>query len=631
MDYSDLGFKCGLEIHQRVNSKKLFCSCYFDPSKEEAKESPEAGKTMEAKVPKNQNNFSRRLRAVVGETGTIDPSAAFEAAKGKKFNYFWDGKNSCAVEKDEEPPQEMNKEALVLGATIAKMLGADVVDTLFVMRKTVIDGSAVSGFQRTALLALDGNIELDGIKIGIPTIALEEESCAILEKTPGSSDINYSLDRLGIPLIEIATSPTIKSGLQAMEIAKKIGGLLRATGKVQRGIGSIRQDLNISISAGQRVEIKGVQELSNIPILVDNEVKRQISLLKLRERLKERHMILGNEHFSIKNLTFAFKSTGCKLISEGIRRKEEVFGMKLQSFAGLFGEEIMPSYRFGSEVSAYVKQYSSAKGIVHSDEKIEEKYGISISEIDVLEKELNLGKEDLFVLVIGTETVCKKALRAAFDRCVQLQIGVPKETRKADGEISIFMRPLPGAARMYPETDLLPIKITREILETAQKQLPESEEEKRKKYLEWGLNEQLCEKMIKSRDWERFEKFVSGRREIAQVAALTLLESMTALKREGVAADELGDETLMEIFGMFADGKITKAAILELLKLCAENPGIEPLELVKKGNLGKFSKEEIKKLLLGLEGTPEKRFATLIKEHRLRIDAAELKQMIDGK
>ena len=622
MDYSDLGFKCGLEIHQRIDSKKLFCSCYFDPGKEEVKESFGV---------QSKHKFSRRLRAVVGETGIVDPSAAFEAAKGKKFNYFWEGKNSCAVEKDEEPPHKMNKEALSLGITIAKMLGANVLDTVFVMRKTVIDGSAVAGFQRTALFALDGSIESEGEKIGIPTIALEEESCAILDNALGSSDINYSLDRLGIPLIEIATSPTIISGKQAMEVAQKIGGMLRATGKVQRGIGSIRQDLNISISRGERVEIKGIQELSNIPILVENEVNRQINLLKLRERLREMHIILGNEHFSIKNLTFAFKSTGCKLISEGIKRKEEVFGMKLQSFSKLFGEEIMPSYRFGTEVSAYVKQYSSAKGIIHSDENLDEKYGISILEISVLEKELNLGKEDLFVLVIGTEEVCKKALEAVFARCVQLQVGVPKETRKAMGEISVFMRPLPGNARMYPETDLLPIKITKGILEIAEKQIPESLDEKKKKYIGWGLNGQLCENMARSREWERFEKFVSKRKEIAQVVALTLLESVTALKREGIAADGLNDETLMEIFELFAEGKITKAAILELIKLCANSPDINPSDLVIKEKLGRLSKEEIKKLLLGLDGTPEKRFALLIKEHRLRIEAFELKQIIDGK
>ncbi|MFH1258010.1 MAG: Glu-tRNA(Gln) amidotransferase subunit GatE, partial [Candidatus Micrarchaeota archaeon] len=294
MDLSDLGFKCGIEIHQRLSTGKLFCKCYCDPNKEEPNE------TM---------RIARKLKATVGEMGKFDPAAAFEAAKGKNFVYIIDEKTSCAVEADEEPPHRMNAEALAVALTVSKLLNSKIVDDIFVMRKTVIDGSAVSGFQRTALIALDGKIQTSKGEIPIPMLALEEESSGIVEKTGIEGEITYRLDRQGIPLIEIATSPDLKDGQHAMETAEKIGQLLRSTGKVQRGLGSIRQDLNISITQGARVEIKGVQELKLIPKLIGNEIARQINLLKIREQLKERHVLLGEEHFHAKGVSHIFKNT----------------------------------------------------------------------------------------------------------------------------------------------------------------------------------------------------------------------------------------------------------------------------------------------------------------------------------
>jgi len=255
IDYEKLGFKCGIEAHQQIEGKKLFCQCPTTNSRK--------GDGI---------MISRKLRAVIGETGEVDKAAAFEMAKGKTFNYVGNKKEACLVELDEEPPHSINPEAVETALMIAKLLNANIVDEIQVMRKTVVDGSNTTGFQRTALIAQNGFIETSKGKVGIDTICLEEEACQKVKEE--KANVVYRLDRLGIPLIEIATAPDIKDNEHAKETAEKIGMILRSTGKVKRGIGTIRQDVNVSIKGKNRVEIKGFQELKIMPKVIENEVKR---------------------------------------------------------------------------------------------------------------------------------------------------------------------------------------------------------------------------------------------------------------------------------------------------------------------------------------------------------------------
>lgn len=618
MEYQELGFKCGIEIHQRLDTRKLYCDCYCDPNKGNGEALGRSGKKI-----------SRRLHAVVGETGKIDPAAAFESLRSQKFTYLFDDSNSCLVEADEEPPHAASPEALQAALVFSRMLGARVADTIFVMRKTVIDGSAVSGFQRTALVAMDGKIQTSLGYLDIPTIALEEESSGIVEKRLGETV--FRLDRQGIPLLEVATSPNIKNGIHAMEAAEKIGSLMRSTGKVQRGLGSIRQDLNVSISQGARVEIKGVQDLKLIPALIENEVARQINLLKVRGELQSRHILLGDEHFSIKEVTSIFSNTGCKLIGEAKKRNEKVFALKLQSFAQLFKAFLMPGHTLGAEIAGHVRAHSMAKGIIHTDEALEEKYSMNVSEISLLDKQMNAANGDLLILCIGPEDVCRLGLRAAFDRCVQLQKGVPEETRRAEGEISIFMRPLPGSARMYPETDLSPIPITQEMIREAESKKPEAPDDKKARYQKAGLGLQLAEKMVKSPEWDRFEKLLSKSKAPPQLIAITLLETLISLKREGVAIERLNDSDLLGLFEAFSTSAITKAAIPELIKLKCANYGLSFDALAGKHNLKKLPKDMLLKISLSTPGTSEKKFAQIMKLHRLQVDPKELQEILEGK
>jgi glutamyl-tRNA(Gln) amidotransferase subunit E len=238
MDYSAIGLKCGLEVHQQLDTGKLYCRC---PSL--------------LREGKPDFVFRRRLRASASEMGEIDRAAAEQSGRGMLFEYNSFKDCCCLVEADEEPPKPTDPQALETVLKISLMCNASVFDELFAMRKIVVDGSNTTGFQRTMLVAENGSLDLGKKKIGIQTIVLEEDACRPVEKT--ADKVVYSLDRQGIPLIEIATAPEIRSPEEALECALKLGELLRRTCKAKRGLGTIRQDINISIEGGARVEIKG--------------------------------------------------------------------------------------------------------------------------------------------------------------------------------------------------------------------------------------------------------------------------------------------------------------------------------------------------------------------------------------
>ena len=257
MDYKKLGFKAGIEIHQQLEGKKLFCDCpavVHDPNKADV-------------------FFERKLRAAAGETGKVDQAAAYEMKKDKIFQYEACSSSSCLVEYDDEPPHELNKDCLEIALEVSKLLNAKVVDEIHFMRKTVVDGSNVSGFQRTGLIASDGYIETSKGRVGIEGVFLEEEAAQKLEEK--EHIVKYRLDRLGVALLEIATDPSIKDAEHAKEVSSIIGMMLRSTGKVKRGIGTIRQDVNVSIKGHPRVELKGFQELKYMVKVIDAEIERQ--------------------------------------------------------------------------------------------------------------------------------------------------------------------------------------------------------------------------------------------------------------------------------------------------------------------------------------------------------------------
>jgi Glu-tRNA(Gln) amidotransferase subunit E-like FAD-binding protein len=411
MDYDKLGFKCGIEIHQQLEGKKLFCDCL----------------TLNSSA-KPDLRLERRLRAVAGETGEVDVAAKHEMAKSKRMVYLADSADTCLVEMDEEPPHPMNREALNVAIEVAMLLNAKLVDEIQVMRKTVVDGSNVSGFQRTALVAHDGYIETSEGGVGIPIVCLEEEAAQKIEEDDDS--VTYRLDRLGIPLIEIATDASIKSAEHAKEAAQKIGMILRSTGKVKRGIGTIRQDVNCSIKGGARTEIKGFQELKSIPKVIEYEVKRQLKLIRSGKKVK-------------------------------------------------------------------------------------------------------------------------------------------KEVRKAepDGTTS-FLRPMPGAARMYPETDVVPVVASAEGIE-----LSELIEERAAKYVkDFGLGKDMAGLLAKSSKARLFDAFVLKYKNVKPAfIAETLVSAPREIRRKHkVNVDRLDEEQFDEIMALLDKGMIPKDSVNEALVAMAK-------------------------------------------------------------
>ena len=602
-NFQNVKMKCGLEIHQRLDTKKLFCECYCDANKE---------------VNEKHIQIHRKLRASSGELGKTDVAATFEANANKTYEYNCGEKTSCLVEMDEEPPFQINQESLKTCLEIAKTLNAKIANEIHIMRKTIVDGSTVSGFQRTSLVAVNGKIHVNSKPIGILSVCLEEESAKIIERGE-SKRTAYGLDRLGIPLIEIATAPDITTPEMAKIVAEELGDILRNSGKVQRGLGTIRQDVNISIEGGDRIEIKGCQDLNAIENLIKNEVTRQVKLIEIRDKLKERKV---KPEAKVLDVTKVFESTASKLISTNIAGGAKVMAVKLAGFCGLLGIEIQPAFRFGKELGDYAKASAGVTGVIHSDEPLE-KFGISEDEKKNLRELLNCTAEDAFVICIETEYTGKKALEVVVNRALQAMNGVPRETRKAEGEITRFMRPLAGSARMYPETDALPQVIKTSDLANLRE--IETPEQKIKRYMEKGLNHELADRMAGHPKFQLFEKIVQTTKCDAATAAVTLLETLTALRREGVTTDEISDEKIVEILTEYGERTIAKAGIAALLRLIPLQSEKSVNKIIAENKLQKLEGEMLRKLVLENNGN----IAEIMKKYKANIDPALLSQAIN--
>lgn len=564
MDYRALGLKVGLEIHQELETSKLFCSC---PSRLE-----------EGTV-----SVERYLRPVQSELGEVDRAAMMEALKDRSFVYRASPNVVCLVELDEEPPHPLNMEALEVALSVALALGASPVDEVHVMRKIVIDGSNTTGFQRTALIATDGRVELGDLKFTIRTICLEEDAARKVSEE--ENRVIYNLDRLGIPLIEIATGADFETPEQAARGALYIGQVLRMTGRVRRGIGTIRQDINVSVAGGARQEIKGVQRLELIPLVIEREVQRQLNLLQIRDELRRRNARVGEW----RDVTEIFRESSSKLIRKVIENGGRVVAIPLLGFSGILKREIQPGRTFGRELADHAK-VCGLGGLIHSDEL--PAYGITEREVDRVRERLQLGESDAFAILAGESQRVERAAQSVSSRALQAIEGVPEETRRAlpDGNTE-YMRPLPGAGRMYPETDIPPIPITKEMLERIP--IPEKPEERIEKLKSrFGLSEEMATRLALSEKLELFEKLA----ELAdpRLVATTLEETLTSLRREGLEVEKLPDEVFVEIFRKVSLG-LGKEAIPELLRLCCQGMGVE--EAMEKLGLRIMSVEELEEIV----------------------------------
>ncbi|MHA1136155.1 MAG: Glu-tRNA(Gln) amidotransferase subunit GatE [Candidatus Thorarchaeota archaeon] len=575
--YVKLGLMVGLELHQQLNThRKLFCHCPTIIRDEEP-----------------DGTFIRRLRPTQSEMGEIDPAALFEFQKKKRFCYEYYNDTTCLVEADEEPPHDLCEDSVDICLTMAKFLHSNPVDEIHPMRKIVIDGSNTTGFQRTTIIANGGKTIVDGKTIGIQTICLEEDAARKIADDDKNNMRIYRLDRLGIPLIEVATDPDIRSPEEAQEVALAIGLLLRSTGKVKRGQGTIRQDVNVSIKDGAIIEVKGLQQLDMLAKTVEFEALRQEKLLEIRDTLRNRGITAEKIKDKITDVSAVFANSESKVIKKALKSGGTVYAVKLPGFAGLLGIEVQPERRFGTEISDYAKFWGRVGGIFHTDEL--PKYGISDTDVSAIRKVLKTKDEDAVVLVASSKNRCKDALNAVVNRARDAIRGVPAETRMPLPEgLSKFARPRPGSSRMYPETDVRPVKITENRLKRIKKNMPETLDNKEKRFIkEYNLSSDLAYQITRSVNLGIFEHIINETKVSPTLVVTTLENTVVSLHRNQVPTENLQENHFFDLFKLVEQNELSSQAIPDVLTHLANNPSLSVAEALVATGLTMASGDEV--------------------------------------
>ena len=564
--------KVGLEVHQQLATAKLFCGCPTELSET-------TGLT-----------FARRLRAASGEEKATDAAAAFQASRGLLYRYE-SGPSNCLVESDEEPPRPLNEEALDVALTVSLLLDCRPVDEVEVMRKIVVDGSNTTGFQRTALVAVDGHLEVDGKRHEILAVCLEED--AARKVGAASGEIAYRLDRLGIPLVEIATGPTITSGPEARQVAQEIGALLRATRRVRRGIGTIREDLNVSADGGHRVEVKGVQELRLLGEYADREEGRQRLLLRVRDQLALRGARVEPEPVDV---TSDLSDLRDGPVASAVKAGGVVLALRLHGFHGLLGAQDGSEERLGRELADQARA-AGLGGIVHSDEPPGR--ALPAEAHERLRGRLALGGRDAFVLIADRAPERARRVAAAVAARAAVAVdGVPGETRDPlpDGRTR-YSRPLPGRDRLYPETDVPPVAVTEERLARLRASLPERPSATLGRLVsEHDLAPELVGQLVYGTELERFEEIVRRSHPAGAVARLLTQELPAVSVPNGTAPFDPSTDLLDELLRAAEAGRFAKEGVPEVLRQLASGaPSLE--EAVRRSGLSGVDQDELARVV----------------------------------
>ncbi len=563
--------KVGFEIHIQVNSaRKLFCNCN----------------------PKNEDishlEFRRRLRVSSSELGEIDPAAAFEIKKGLDIIYISGDKTSCLVEADEEPPHEPDPYSVEAAIKISNMLNAFVVDEIHFMRKIVVDGSNTSGFQRTAIVGLNGNFDFRGKNVRIQTVCLEEDAARLQEKGEGHS--KYELKRLGIPLLEITTEPLEISSEEARALAESLGRTLKLTGLFARGLGTIRQDVNVSLEGGGIVEVKGVQKLEQVSKVIDFEEKRHKMLFEIAAKLKERGVNEDSFEIDPIDVSEIFKSYANPTVKKFF--KDSAMALKAPGFKGLLSYETVPDSRIGLDLADICRLFGF-KGIIHSDEIL--KYGFGNDILNQIEDRLKVTDNDAYVLVFGDKEKAALCLQMVKERLKMAIKGPVAETRYAtDKGTTRYLRPRPGASRMYPETDIPTIKITKEMKDKFKIEIKSWEKAVEDFSCRYSINKEMAEQILDSDFIDFFENAAESFPNVPPTLIASLIVQVF-IPYQNVGKNIEYDE-FIKLIELFSKGSIAKEAVIDLARYMLEK-GLSLDNALKEMNIEKLSVDDLRKII----------------------------------
>jgi len=586
-DYKTVGFKSGLEIHQQLlTEKKLFCRC---PAGKYSKE-------FDAEI-------LRHMRPTLSEMGVYDGTALMEFKTKKNIIYHIKRETVCTYEMDDTPPFLINEEALDIAIGIGMLYNCNIVDELHIARKQYLDGSIPTGFQRTAIYGLDGWIPYKDRKIKIVQMSIEEDSCR--EVSDIGHERVYLTDRLGMPLIETVTEPAMRAPKEVAEVAWQCSKLVRSTQKVRRGMGAAREDVNVSVEGGTRVEIKGVPQITLIPLLTYNEAMRQWNLLRLREELKRRGIIPETFKAESCDITKILKKVSYAPLKYAADSGMKLSVVVLKGFKDLLHWQTQTDTYFSKEISDRIRVIACLTNIpnlIHSDSKSDT---ISSADWQKVKKFTNSSDQDTMVIVWGSEGDVKTAVNEIIIRAKEATIGIPSETRQAmsDGTNG-FERILPGADRMYPDTDLPPKKITGDKLNKIKSWLPEQFWKRIEWYNKLEIPKDTIEELSISKYAEFFKKAVNDWKINPTTAAVFLIQFPKRLKKYGILDEWLNEPMFEQVLKSYANGNIPKDALLITLKTVAE--------------LGAFTEEVI------LTPATEKATDEAIKSARLEYDKMKI-------
>lgn len=576
VDYDRIGFMSGLEVHQQLlTKKKLFCHCpagFFQKPEEYDAE------------------LVRHMRPTLSELGEYDGTALMEFKTRKEIIYRIANKTACTYDVDDTPPFPIDREALDISIEISLLSKLNIVGEVHITRKQYLDGSIPTGFQRTAIIGIDGELTLkNNRKINLIQLSIEEDSCREVSDI-GHTRI-YRTDRLGMPLIETVTAPEMKNPEELKEVCDHIRFLNRSTGKVRTGIGAGREDVNVSCKGGTRVEIKGVAHTKWIPELSHNEAFRQWSLLHIREELLKR---CKKEAWKMnyKELNPAEVQLTSETVQKIINKGAKLYAVNLPHFKNLLSHFTQPGHPFYDEFVNRLKVIACIeKPNMASSEDLDPIIGVSVWEN--VTKLLNANEDDAQIIFWSPADDVKTALNVIEERALMTFDGVPQETRKSfsDGT-TIFERVLPGADRMYPDTDSVPIPLDDEHIEKLRKNIPEDLSERYNQFKVWNIPEDTYEYIFSKNYYSLMKRIIEGLKIDAKFIGVFFGHRLKHFQGQ-YKEIPFDINRLYDLFAFLKDKQMDRAIASTMLKQMFINPQMDFETMLTVLKFKRITKEEI--------------------------------------